>query len=127
VALLLALIALVFGVPVLWAVSVGALRDARRARQRDPREGCQAWVAVPRMGRRRYRCGAPLHAGGPTCRRHALADLGSPAAPAASEDGVVLVDEPQDVGRALAQARVGVPLAIASTLGALALLLWLVL
>jgi hypothetical protein len=108
---LLALIGLAFAVPILWVVSVGAVRDARRARELDPRIGCQAWVEVPRLPRRRYRCGSPVHvAGADRCLRHRRVlddDLG------AAPGEVDLVDEPAAAGRAIALARIGVPVAAA--------------
>lgn len=114
-------IGVLFGVPVLWAVSVGALRDARAGRAMDPRVGCQAWVAVPGMPRRRYRCGEPRYAGGPWCRRHEVAHARSDAEP---EPDATLIDEPAAVGRAMRQARFGVPLAVLTVVGAVVLLGW---
>jgi hypothetical protein len=122
---LLALIGLAFAVPILWVVSVGAVRDARRARELDPRVGCQAWVEVPRLRDRRYRCGAPVHvAGADRClvhRRRTPDEADPPADPA-----LTYVDEPAAAGRALALARVGVPLALLSLAGAVTLAVWAV-
>ena len=118
--MLLLLVGLLFGVPILWAVSVGAVREARRARRRSPRDGCQAWVAVPGLRGRRYRCCEPVYAGGSWCRRHEVARDGDPA----SVDDATLIDEPQAVGRALVQARIGIPLAILMVLGTGVLVVW---
>lgn len=117
------LIGLAFAVPILWTVSVGAVRQARRARASDPREGCQAWVAVRGLPGRRYRCCQPVPApGDDRCRQHRGREV-----PAAAEtSGARLVDEPQEVGRSLALARVGVPAAAVALVGAVALAAWLV-
>ena len=121
--MLLILVVALFGAPILWTVSVGALREAGRARQRNPRVGCQAWVTVPGMRRRLYRCCEPVYAGGPWCRRHEVARARD-ALPTAQD--TTLIDEPQAVGRALAQARIGVPVALAAILGAGAVAVWLI-
>jgi hypothetical protein len=115
-----------FGVPVLWTVSVGAVRDARRARQIDPRSGCQAWVTVRGLGGRRYRCGEPLFAGGPGCRRHESERARDTLQvdPDKADPDAELIDEHQAVGRALAQARIGIPLAIVTVLATLVLIVW---
>lgn len=119
--MLLILVGLLLGVPILWTVSVGAVREARRAKRLDPRAGCQAWVAVPGVRGRLYRCCEPVYAGGSWCRPHEVVragnatDVDSDAAP---------IDEPQAVGRALAQARIGVPLALVALLGTVALIVW---
>lgn len=112
--MLLILVGLAFAVPILWTVSVGAVREVRQMRASDPRLGCQAWVAVPRLPGRRYRCGASVYAGGPWCLRHEV-DREDQHEQAAD---VTLIDEPQGVGRALVRARFGIPLALASLAGA---------
>jgi hypothetical protein len=117
----LVLVGLAFAVPVLWTVSVGAMREVRRARRRSPRVGCQAWVTVPGLPGRLYRCCEPVYASGSFCRRHE-ADRGSDAPQGDSRP--TTIDEPQAVGRALAQARIGIPLAILAVLGSVALLVW---
>ena len=116
--MLLILVVVAFGAPILWTVSVGAVREARRARQQDPRVGCQAWVAVPGLPRRLYRCAEPSYAGGPWCRRHEVLPEARDAHP-----DVELIDEPQSVGRALAQARIGIPLALATIVAAAAVVI----
>jgi hypothetical protein len=122
---ILALIALAFAVPILWVVSVGALRDARRAREADPRAGCQAWVEVPRLPGRRYRCGSPVHvAGADRCLRHRSPRGGSEVDPT-PEPELTYLDEPAAAGRALVLARIGVPLAVLAVLAAAACLVWL--
>lgn len=122
--MLLTIVGLVFAVPILWAVSVGAIRELRRARRRSPRNGCQAWVAVPGLGGRRYRCCEPVFAGGDRCRRH----HGAGESPLAQADvDAVFVDEPAAVGRALALARIGVPLAVVTVLVVFAVAWWAVL
>jgi hypothetical protein len=115
--------AAIAAIPVLWALSVGAMGNARRARERDPRRGCQAWVAITGLGDRRYRCCEPRYAGGPWCRRHEVAHRRGELelAPDAA-----LIDEPQEVGRSLVQARIGVPLAVLYLLGVAASITWLV-
>jgi hypothetical protein len=119
---LLILVVLIIGTPILWAVSVGALREAGRARRRDPRDGCQAWVSVPGLRGRLYRCCEPLYAGGPWCRPHEVArSRDTMEAPG----DVTRVDEPQAVGRAIAQARIGVPIAVLVTVAAIAVAVWL--
>jgi hypothetical protein len=118
---ILVAIGVLFGVPVLWAVSVGALRDARAGRAMDPRAGCQAWVAVPGMPGRRYRCAEPRYAGGPWCRRHEVAHARGLIE---EEPEATLIDEPAAVGRAVRQARIGVPLAVLTVAGTVALLAW---
>ena len=124
--MLLLLAVLAIALPVLWAVSFGALRDARRAREVDPREGCQAWVEVRGQPGRRYRCARPRFAGGTWCRRHEVAPDAERGAPDTADAEVELIDEPQDVGRALAQARFGIPVAIATVVALLAATAWLV-
>lgn len=119
--MILIAIGVLFGVPILWAVSVGALRDARAGRAMDPRTGCQAWVAVPGMPGRRYRCGEPRYAGGPRCRRHEVAHARGDLEP--DPDGT-LIDESAAVGRAVRQARIGVPLAVLTVVGTVVLLAW---
>lgn len=119
--MILIAIGVLFGVPILWAVSVGALRDARAGRAMDPRAGCQAWVAVPGMPGRRYRCGEPRYAGGPWCRRHEVARARGELE---AEPDATLIDEPAAVGRALRQARIGVPLAVLTMVGTVVLLVW---
>jgi hypothetical protein len=122
---ILALIALAFAVPILWVVSVGALRDARRAREADPRAGCQAWVEVPRLPGRRYRCASPVHvAGSDRCLRHRT-PRGSREAVATPDPELTYLDQPAAAGRALVLARVGVPLAVLALLAAVAALIWL--
>ncbi len=101
----------VFGVPIIWALSVGALRDRRRARELGPRTGCQAWVAVSGLPKRRYRCCEPVYAGGPWCRRHEV-----DRSPAPEPADATLIDEHQAVGRAVVQARIGIPLAALAVL-----------
>ncbi|WP_052667578.1 hypothetical protein [Nitriliruptor alkaliphilus] len=112
--MLLILVGLAFAVPILWTVSVGAVREVREVRASDPRLGCQAWVAVAGLPGRRYRCGASVYAGGPWCLRHEV-DREDQQEVAAD---VTLIDEPQGVGRALVRARVGVPLAAVTALAA---------
>lgn len=105
-----------FGVPILWALTVGARRDERRARELGPRSGCPAWVAVTGLPKRRYRCCEPVYAGGPWCRRH---EVDRSPAPETAE--VTLIDEHQAVGRAVVQARIGIPLValtVIATVGA---------
>lgn len=119
--MLFIVLALIIGLPVLWTVSVGALRDARRARQLDPRDGCQAWVTVSGLRGRRYRCYEPVYAGGPWCRRH---EVQGRTEPAEIDPDVDLIDEPQAVGRAIVQARIGIPLGIATVLGLVGALAW---
>jgi hypothetical protein len=122
---LLALIGLAFAVPILWVVSVGAVRDARRARELDPRAGCQAWVEVPRLRGRRYRCGSPVHvAGGDRCLRH-RAPPGDVEVDAPQDPSLTYLDQPAAAGRALALARIGVPLAVLAVLATVVLLAWL--
>jgi hypothetical protein len=120
---LLIAIGVAFGVPILWAVSVGAMRDVRRAREIGPRAGCQAWVAVPGMPGRRYRCCEPRHAGGPRCRLHAVAHARGTLD---EEPDATLIDEPAAVGRAIRQARIGIPLAALALAGGVVLLVWAV-
>lgn len=119
--MILIAIGVLFGVPILWAVSVGALRDARAGRETDPRAGCRAWVVVPGMPGRRYRCGEPRYAGGPWCRRHEVAHTRGELE---AEPDARLIDEPAAVGRAVRQARIGVPLAVLTLAGSVALLVW---
>lgn len=119
--MLLILIGLVFGAPILWTVSVGAVREARRMRQQDPRTGCQEWVAIRGLRGRLYRCGEPICAGGSRCLRH---ERGADENTEQTHPDSVLIDEPQAVGRALALARIGVPLAIAASVAAVVLLVW---
>jgi hypothetical protein len=114
-------IGVLFGVPVLWTVSVGAVREARRARRIDPRAGCQAWVKVPGLRGRRYRCGEPLFAGGPGCRLH---DSERARDILHVDPDAELIDEHQAVGRALAQARIGIPLAVVTVLATCVLIVW---
>jgi hypothetical protein len=122
---ILALIALAFAVPILWVVSVGALRDARRAREADPRAGCQAWVEVPRLPGRRYRCASPVHvAGADRCLRH-RSPGGSGEVEPTPDPALTYLDQPAAAGRSLALARVGVPLAVLTLLATLALAIWL--
>jgi hypothetical protein len=122
---ILALIALAFAVPILWVVSVGALRDARRAREADPRAGCQAWVEVPRLPGRRYRCGSPVHvAGADRCLRHRSPRSGSEVDPTPDPE-LTYLDQPAAAGRALALARIGVPLAVLALVATLILATWL--
>jgi hypothetical protein len=120
---LLLIVGLVVAVPIRWAVSAGALREVRRARELDPRQGCQAWVAVPRVRDRLYRCGEPVYAGGGRCLRH---ETGRAPDAGATHPDARRVDEPQAVGRALALARVGVPLATLAAVAATALVVWAV-
>lgn len=119
--MLLILIGLVFGAPILWTISVGALREARRMRRQDPRTGCQEWVAVRGMRGRLYRCSEPICAGGSRCLRH---ERGADESAEETHPGAALIDEPQGVGRALALARIGVPLAVAASVAAVVLLVW---
>jgi len=116
-------IGVLFGVPILWAVSVGAMRDVRRAREIGPRAGCQAWVTVPGLSGRRYRCCEPRYAGGPWCRLHAVADTRGTLE---RDPDARLIDEPAAVGHAVRQARIGIPLAVVSVVGTLGLLFWAV-
>lgn len=121
--MLLALIGLAFAVPILWVVSVGAVRDARRAREADPRAGCQAWIEVPHLPGRRYRCGSPVHvAGADRCLRH-RAPRGGEVEPQ-PDPALTYLDQPAAAGRALVLARVGVPLAVLVLLAAAAALVW---
>ncbi|MEX1164241.1 MAG: hypothetical protein WEB03_11745 [Nitriliruptor sp.] len=107
--MLLLLVGLAFALPILWTISVGAIREARRAREVDPREGCQAWVAVRGVGGRLYRCAQPVFIeGGSRCLRHRQAERD----PASVDPDADLIDQPQAVGRATALARIGVPLAV---------------
>ena len=119
--MVLIVIGVLFGVPILWAVSVGAMRDVRRAREIGPRAGCQAWVAVPGMAGRRYRCCEPRYAGGPWCRRHEVAHARGTLE---QDPDARLIDEPAAVGRAVRQARIGIPLVVLSVVGTVALLVW---
>jgi hypothetical protein len=122
---ILALIALAFAVPILWVVSVGALRDARRAREADPRDGCQAWVEVPRLPGRRYRCGSPVHvATADRCLRHRSPRGGSEVDPP-PDPALTYLDQPSAAGRALALARIGVPLAVLALVATVVLAIWL--
>jgi hypothetical protein len=118
---LLIVVGLAFAVPILWTVSVGAVREARRLRAVDPREGCQAWVTVPGLRGRVYRCGVPVYAGGSWCLRHELSGSRAEADP-----DVTAVDQPQEAGRALVRARVGIPLAVVTLLALVATTIWLV-
>lgn len=113
--MLLILVGLAFAVPLLWTVSVGAVREVREGRRSDPRLGCQAWVPVAGLSGRRYRCCAPVYAGGSWCLRHEV-DRGEEPDAAGTE--ARFIDEPQAVGRALVRARIGIPLALASLAGA---------
>lgn len=122
--MLLALVGLLFAVPVLWAVSVGAVREVRRARARDPRVGCQAWVAVAGLGGCRYRCCEPVFAGGSLCRRHEVERSRAVPGEEAADPDLEMIDQPQAVGRALVQARIGIPLAAGALLGLIVLGVW---
>ncbi|MTV24064.1 hypothetical protein FTX61_01310 [Nitriliruptoraceae bacterium ZYF776] len=129
--MLLLLVALLVGLPLLWTVSVGALRDLRRARALDPRSGCQAWVTVRRLPDRRYRCGTPTYAGTDRCRLHLATEVtatpraaGPAPGHATDRRGVRHLDEPQAVGQAIVLARIGVPLAVATSVGLVALSVW---
>lgn len=113
--MLLLLVGLAFAVPLLWTVSVGAVREARALRRTDPRVGCQAWVPVTGLRGRRYRCCEPTYAGGSWCLRH---EVERPAEHEGAASDAMLIDEPQAVGRALVRARIGIPLAVASLVGA---------
>lgn len=121
--MLLILVGLAFAIPVLWTVSVGALRELGRARGFDPRRGCQAWVAVPGLAGRRYRCCEPVYASGTWCRAHEVALARGELA---TDHDAVLIDESQAVGRALAQARIGLPLGLVAVVGVVALVVWAV-
>jgi len=110
-------------IPVLWALTIGALRNAQRARDADPRRGCQAWVTIAGLPRRRYRCGTPRDAGGRWCRRHEAAHRRGELEP---EPDATLIDAPQELGRSLVQARIGIPLTALYLLGAVGLATWLV-
>ena len=115
--------AAIAAIPVLWALSVGALRTVRRARTRDPRQGCQAWVAISGLPGRRYRCGVPRDPGGAWCRRH---EVDARRGTLELEPDATLIDEPQQVGQGLAQARIGIPLAVLYLAAASGLIAWLV-
>ncbi|MCC5948979.1 MAG: hypothetical protein JJT89_11035 [Nitriliruptoraceae bacterium] len=111
--MLFAVAAILVGTPILWAMSVGALREVRRLQAQDPPwTGCPVWVRVRGVPGRRYRCAQrPAH-GGTRCPQHeASARRGELHEPAGRD-----VEEPQDVGRALAQARLAIPLAVALVL-----------
>ena len=119
-AVLLLLVALVVVPPIAWAVSVGAVRELRRARAVDPRVGCQAWVAVRGLSGGCYRCARPGVAGSPWCRIHINATTDAGPEVSCSRR----IDEPQAVGRALAIARVGIPIAAVLAAALLAAIAW---
>lgn len=120
--MLLIIVGLAVGLPIVWVLSVGALREVRDARRDDPRAGCQAWVRVRGLPGRRYRCAQPLYAGGTWCLPHEVGVRDT----APTADDAITVDEPQTVGRALVQARIGVPLALVVVLGLVAAGVWTV-
>lgn len=115
--MILALVALVVAVPLLWAVSVGAIREAKAHRRAGAASGCRAWVEVAGMPGRRYRCCEPVYAGGPRCLRHELEADGD-------DPGAEHVEESQAVARALVRARIGVPTAVAALALVVTLTAW---
>lgn len=64
------LVALVLAAVSLWSVSVGAILEVRRERDRDLRTVCRAWVPLA-GGDRLYRCGAATAPGADHCPTHA--------------------------------------------------------
>lgn len=123
--MILIAIGILVGAPILWTVSVGAVREARLARTRDPRSGCQAWVEVPGPGMRgrHYRCGEPRYAGGAWCRLH---EVQRARGTFDERPDALRIDEHQAVGRAMARARIGVPLAGLSVLATAGFVVWAV-
>jgi hypothetical protein len=117
---LLLLVGLAVAVPILWTLSVGAVREARAGRAADPARGCRAWTAVRGLPGRLYRCGEPVYAGGTRCLPH---ERGGDDA--ASHPDAERVEAPRWAAEARVRARIGVPLAVLLLVALVSVAAWL--
>lgn len=106
------LVALVLAAVSLWSVSIGAVLDARRERDRDLATVCRAWVPLA-GGHRLYRCGAPTAAGRDHCPTHATPSRRNAAV---THPGAQRVEATRQWADARRKMRWGLPLASATVL-----------
>lgn len=112
------LLALVLAAVSLWSVSVGALVEVRRERERDLSELCQAWVPLA-GGDRLYRCGAPTTGGREFCPAHAAPSRRNAAI---THPGAERVEATRQWADARRKMRWGIPVASAAAASVVGLL-----
>lgn len=116
--MIVALLVLVLAAVSLWSVSVGALVEVRRERDRDLTRLCRAWVPLA-GGDRLYRCGATPADGREYCPAHAAPSRRNAATTHPDAERVEATRQWADARRKM---RWGIPVASAAAAGAIALL-----
>lgn len=111
-------LALVLAAVSLWSVSVGAVVEVRRERDRDLAELCRAWVPLAR-GERLYRCGAPTTRGREFCPAHAAPSRRNAAITHPDAERVEATRQWADARRKM---RWGIPVASAAALAVVVVL-----
>lgn len=115
------LVGLVLAAVSLWSVSIGAVLEVRRERDRDLEALCRAWVPLA-GGERLYRCGAPTAAGRDHCPTHAAASRRNAATTHPDAERVEATRQWADARRKM---RWGIPVATLALLGTVvALAVW---
>lgn len=115
------LVGLVLAAISLWSVSVGAVLEVRRERDRDLTTLCRAWVPLA-GGDRLYRCGAPTAPGRDHCPMHASASRRNADATHPDAERVEATRQWADARRKM---RWGIPVATLSLMGTVvALVAW---
>lgn len=116
--MLVLLLALVLAAVSLWSVSVGALVEVRRERDRDLSELCRAWVPLA-GGEHLYRCGAATAGGREFCPAHAAPSRRNAATTHPDAERVEATRQWADARRKM---RWGIPVASAAAVGVVVLL-----
>ena len=98
----------------LWSVSIGAVLEVRRERDRDLEALCRAWVPLA-GGERLYRCGRPTAPGRAHCPTHAAASRRNAATTHPDAERVQATRQWADARRKM---RWGIPVATLSAVAA---------
>ena len=112
------LVGLVLAAVSLWSVSVGAILEVRRERERDLAELCRAWVPLA-GGDRLYRCGAATTGDREFCPAHAAPSRRNAALTHPDAERVEATRQWADARRKM---RWGIPVASATAIGVVVLL-----
>ena len=120
--MILLLLGAVLAAVSLWSVSIGALLEVRRERQRDLTALCRAWVPLA-GGDRLYRCGATTVPGRDHCPTHASPNRRNAAATHPEAQRVEATRQWADARRKM---RWGIPVATVALVASVATLaVWL--
>lgn len=111
-------LAMVLAAVSLWSVSVGAIIEVRRERDRDLADLCRAWVPLA-GGDRLYRCGAPTTGDREFCPAHAAPSRRNAEATHPDAEHVEATRQWADARRKM---RWGIPVASAAVVAVVVLL-----